>query len=75
MKTNSLLLILGVLLVAAGAFGLAKGEFSYTREAHQANIVGLEFSLKERETIAIPHWASSAAIALGVALLVFGRRK
>lgn len=38
-------------------------------------LVGLELTLKDRETIAVPAWASGSAIALGVLLLVFGQRK
>ncbi len=64
----------GILLVAAGAIGLGRGEFSYTRDTHEANIAGLEFSLKEKERIEIPKWAAGGAIALGVLLLLFGRR-
>lgn len=64
----------GIVLVAAGAFGLSRGEFSYTKEKHEANIAGLELSLKEKETIKVPQWAAGGAIAIGALLLLFGRR-
>jgi hypothetical protein len=67
--------IVAVVLIALGAFGLAKGEFSYTEEKHEADIAGIELSVKERETIAVPQWLSIGAIAAGALLLVFGRRK
>ncbi len=64
----------GIVLIAAGAFGLSRGEFSYTKDKHEANIAGLEFSMKEKETVDIPKWAAGGAIAVGVLLLLFGRR-
>ncbi len=67
--------IVGVLLVAAGALGLAYGEFSFTREKHQANIAGIELSLKEKDTVEIPAWAAGGSIAAGTLLLLLGRRK
>ena len=67
--------VAGVLLIAAGALGLAYGEFSYTRKAHEARIAGIELSLKERETIEVPAWAAGASIAAGTLLLLLGRRK
>ena len=67
--------ILAVVLIALGAFGLARGQFSYTQDEHEANIAGVELSVKEKETVAVPQWLSIGAIALGAVLLVVGRRK
>ncbi|HEU5468858.1 MAG TPA: hypothetical protein VFU77_06085 [Steroidobacteraceae bacterium] len=67
--------IVAIVLIALGAFGLAKGEFSYTEEEHEADIAGIELSVKDKETIAVPQWLSIGAIAAGALLLVFGRRK
>ena len=67
--------IVAIILIALGAFGLAKGEFSYTEEKHEADIAGIELSVKDKETIAVPQWLSIGAIAAGALLLVFGRRK
>jgi hypothetical protein len=67
--------ILAVVLIALGAFGLARGRFSYTQDEHEANIAGVELSIKEKETVAVPQWLSIGAIALGAVLLVVGRRK
>lgn len=66
--------VAGIILIAAGGFGLAKGEFSYTKEKHEANIAGLELSFKETERVAIPKWAAGGALALGTILLLMGRR-
>lgn len=64
----------GVVLIAAGALGLNYGEFSYTKEKHEASLGTLELSYKEKDSIEIPKWASIGAIAAGVLLLVFGRK-
>ena len=67
--------ILAIVLIALGAFGLARGKFSYTEEKHEAEIAGVELSVKDKETVAVPQWLSIGAIALGAILLVAGRRK
>ena len=66
--------LIGVVLIAAGAAGLAYGSFSYTKETHQAKLGPIELSVKERETVNVPMWAGGAAIAGGIGLLVFGRK-
>ncbi len=71
---NWILPAAGIVLIAAGAFGLSRGEFSYTKDEHEASIAGLEFSMKEKETVEIPRWAAGGAIAVGVLLILFGRR-
>jgi hypothetical protein len=62
--------IVAVLLMLAGTFALAKREFSYTKEIHQAKLGPLELRMKEKERVLIPAWAGVAAIAAGAALLV-----
>lgn len=64
----------GVVLIAGGAYGLTKGEVSYTKEEHEANLGALELSFKEKESINIPKWAAGGAIAVGALLILFGRR-
>lgn len=72
---NRVLPAAGIVLIAAGAFGLSRGEFSYTKDKHEANIGGLELSLKEKEKVNVPKWAAGGAIAAGALLLLFGRRR
>jgi hypothetical protein len=67
--------IVGIVLIAAGALGLALGTFSFTKETHQAKIGPIELSVKDKETVNIPVWAGVGAIAIGGLLLVFGGRK
>ena len=66
--------MLGVILLIAGALGLAYGSFSYTKETHDAKIGPLEMSVQEKERVNIPKWAGIGAILLGGALLVVDSR-
>lgn len=66
--------IVAIVLIVAGVAGLVYGNFSYTKETHEAKIGPLELSIKEKQTIDIPTWAGIGAIAIGVILLVTGRK-
>lgn len=66
---------IGALLIVAGVLGLAFGGFSFTKETQQAKIGPLELSIKEKETIDIPLWASIAAIVAGAGLIFIGGKK
>ena len=67
--------IIGVLLIVAGVAGLVYGSFSSTRETHETKLGPFQFSIKEKETVAIPVWISVAAIAAGTILLVINRKR
>ena len=67
--------IIGVMLIIAGTLGLIYGGFSYTREKHDVNLGSLKFSVAEKERVNVPAWAGAGAIALGVILLLIGRKR
>ncbi len=58
-----------VLLIVAGIAGLLYGQFSYTKETHEAKVGPVELSVKDKQTVDVPQWASVGAIVAGVALL------
>ncbi len=58
-----------VLLIVAGIAGLLYGQFSYTKETHEAKVGPVELSVKNKQTVDVPQWASVGAIVAGVALL------
>ena len=67
--------IVGILLIVAGILGVVFTSFTYTRETHQAELGPIELSIKEKETVNIPVWASVGAIVAGGLLLAFGGGK
>ena len=67
--------IVGIVLIVAGALGLAYGGFSFTKETHKAELGPLKLSVQEKERVNVPQWAGLGAIAVGVVLLVGGARK
>ncbi len=67
--------IAGLVLIIAGALGLAYGGFSYTKDTHEAKIGPLELSIKDKETVNVPVWAGAGAILVGVVLLVVRSRR
>ena len=67
--------IIAIVLIVAGALGLAYGKFSYTKESHEAKVGPLELSVKDKETVNIPQWAGIGAIVIGAGLLLVGGRR
>jgi len=67
--------IVGILLIVAGALGLAYGGFTYTKETHSAKLGAVVLQVQERETVYVPIILSAAAIGLGLILLVAFRSK
>jgi hypothetical protein len=67
--------IIAIVLILAGALGLAYGHFSYTKETHDAKVGPVEFSVKDKETVNIPQWAGIGAIVIGAGLLLVGGRR
>ncbi|RZL01854.1 MAG: hypothetical protein EOP36_09725 [Rubrivivax sp.] len=62
--------VIGIVLIAAGTLGLVYGGISYTKERQAAKFGPIEFSMNQRETVAIPTWLSVAAIVVGAASLL-----
>jgi TRAP-type C4-dicarboxylate transport system permease small subunit len=65
-----LLLIVGVVLVAIGLAGLLWGGFSYTKSRDTADLGLFEFTVEEKEHLAI-HPAVGAVVLVAGAVIVF----
>lgn len=65
--------MLAIVLIVAGALGLAYGGFTYTKETHQAKLGPIELSVKDTETVNIPVWVGVGAMVAGLVLL-FARK-
>jgi multidrug transporter EmrE-like cation transporter len=66
--------LIGIILIVAGALGLAYGGFSFTKETHETNIGPLELSVKEKETVNVPLWAGIGAVVVGIVLVLVPRK-
>jgi hypothetical protein len=67
--------VIGIVLIVAGALGLAYGSFSFTKDTHTTHIGPLQLSVKEKETVNVPVWAGIGAIVAGGLVLLGGSRK
>ncbi|MGE0704471.1 MAG: DUF3185 domain-containing protein [Vicinamibacterales bacterium] len=65
---------LGLVLIIAGILMLAIPAISYTDRDEVADIGPIEIEVEDRETIPLPPVLGGAVLALGVVLLVTGRR-
>lgn len=67
--------LVAILLIVAGALGLAYGGFSYTKEDTAVKLGPLELKVQQKETVNVPVWAGLGAIGVGVLLLVLGGKR
>ena len=67
--------IAAIVLILAGALGLAYGGFSFTKETHEAKLGPIELSVKDKQTVNVPVWAGVGAIVIGGALMFLGSKK
>lgn len=66
--------IFAIVLIVAGALGLAYGSFSYTKDTHETRVGPIALSVRETQTVNVPIWAGVGAIVAGV-ILLFVRTK
>lgn len=66
--------IIAIVLIAGGTLGLVYGGVSYTKENQAAKIGPIEFSMSQKETVAIPTWLSVGAILAGAATLLLSKK-
>lgn len=62
--------VAAIVLIAAGAAGLAYGGFSYTRDSSTTKLGPIELTVKDERHVNVPIWAGVAAIAIGAGLLL-----
>lgn len=67
--------IAAIVLIVGGVLGLMYGDFTYTKDTHEANIGPIELSVKDKQRVNVPVWAGVGAIAIGGVLLVGGWRR
>jgi TRAP-type C4-dicarboxylate transport system permease small subunit len=67
--------LVALVLIVAGALGLAYGGFSYTKDTTVVKLGPIEVSTKEKQTVNVPMWAGIGAIVVGGLLLAVGGRR
>ena len=67
--------LIALIMIVAGALGLAYGSFSYTKESHDAKLGPIELTVKDRETVNVPVWLGAGVLGVGVLLLVVRARE
>ncbi|MCC6793796.1 MAG: hypothetical protein IT366_01660 [Candidatus Hydrogenedentes bacterium] len=66
--------IVAIALIALGIVMLAFGQFTFTKETHEAQLGPLELSVQDRDTVSIPPWIGAFSVIAGVGLLFVGVR-
>ncbi len=67
--------MIAIVLIVAGALGLAYGGFSYTKETSAVKLGPIELKVQEKERVNVPLIVSAGAIVIGVIMLVTVGRK
>ena len=67
--------LIGIVLLVAGLAGLAVGTFQYTQTKQVLKVGPLDVKAKEKETVTIPPVAAGAVAAVGLVLVLAGRKK
>jgi TRAP-type C4-dicarboxylate transport system permease small subunit len=67
--------LVALVLIVAGALGLAYGGFSYTKDTTVVKLGPIEVTAKENKTVNVPMWAGIGAIVVGGLLLAVGGKR
>ena len=70
-----MLRIIGIVLIVAGLAGLALGTFDATQTKEVAKLGPLDVKAREQKSVTIPPLAAGAAAAVGLVLVLAGRKK
>ena len=66
--------VVALVLIVAGTLGLIYRGGTYTRHHHDVKVGTLQFSFAEKGQFEVPVWASVGVLAVGVGLLLIGRK-
>lgn len=71
----NILTIIGIVLVALGVVGLIYGGITYTHAKNIVDIGSVHVKVDDTEHIPLPPIAGAAAVAVGIILMLVGRRR
>jgi len=69
------LALAGLLLIVLGIAGLVFEQFSYTTDKKVVDVGPIQASVAERHYVNVPNIAGVTAVAAGLLLVVFSRRR
>ncbi len=72
MKTMTLV---GIILIALGVVGLIYGGITYTSQKDVVDLGPIELRVDEKKELPLPPIFGAAAVAIGTAMIVVGRRR
>ena len=67
--------IIGVMLIALGVVGLIYGGISYTSGKSVVDVGSMHLQVDQKHQIPLSPIAGAAAVAVGVAVMLFGKRR
>ncbi len=69
------MMIVGILLIVVGLFGLIVGGVSYTKNKETAALGPIDITVREKEHVRIPPALAIAALVGGTLLVAIGARR
>jgi len=70
-----MLRIIGIVLLVAGIAGLAVGTFQYTQKKDVLDVGALHVQKTDKKSFTVPPLAAGAVAAVGLVLVLAGRKK
>jgi hypothetical protein len=67
--------IIGIILIVLGVVGLIYGGITYTSTKNVVDLGAVKLQVDDKETIPLPPIFGAAAVAVGVILMLVGRRR
>ncbi|HBZ01412.1 MAG TPA: DUF3185 domain-containing protein [candidate division Zixibacteria bacterium] len=67
--------IIGIILITLGVFGLIYGGITYTSSKDIVDMGSMHLQVDQKKQIPLSPIAGAAAVAVGVILILFGRRR
>jgi len=67
--------IIGIILIALGVVGLIYGGITYTSSRNVVDMGSVHLQVDEKKQIPLSPIAGATAVAIGVVLIILGRRR
>jgi len=67
--------IIGIILIVLGVVGLIYGGITYTSNRNVVDMGSMHIQVDQKKQIPLSPIAGAAAVAIGVVLIFFGRRR